>query len=62
MKFLGWLFVVLMFTFVVGFFADWFDVSKHDGIVSIHVNSRHIGQDIKYAGETVGSVFQKAAK
>jgi len=53
MRFLGWLFVVLVFTFTIGFFADWFDVSKHDGVVSFHVNSHRISDDCKSAADYV---------
>ena len=60
MRFLGWLFVVLVFTFTIGFFADWFDVSKHDGVVSFHVNSHHIGSDCKSAAEFLRHSFKES--
>lgn len=47
MRFMGWLLTALIFTSTVGFFIDWFDVSKKDGVVSFHVHTNTIGQDLR---------------
>ena len=56
MRFLGWAFTLLVFTFAVGFFIDWFDVSKKDGTVSFQVNTRTIGVDLRSTGNSLKSV------
>lgn len=58
MKFLGWLFTILVFVFVIGFFADWFDVSKKDGTVSVHVNTRTIGNDFRSFGDSISAGYR----
>ena len=59
MKFLGCFFTLAVLTFVVGFFANWFDVSKGEGTVSVQVNTRTIGHDLNAAGKAVKSLFKK---
>lgn len=58
MRFMGKLFTGLICLFVVGFFIDWFDVTKKDGVVSFHVNSAHIGKDLRATGQSARSFVE----
>ena len=58
MKFLGWFFTLAVLVFVVGFLANWFDISKNEGVVSLQVNTRTIGHDLNTTGKAVRSLFK----
>jgi len=58
MRFLGWLLTVCVCIFAAGFFIDWFDVSKKDGVVSFHVNTVTIGHDVRATGKATKDFFE----
>ena len=65
MRFLGFIFVVVLILAVVGYFRDWFSVStSHAGgktDVTLEVNSKKLSDDTKAAADGVGDLSAKAA-